>query len=162
MVDLNSPANQTTFGKLVGASQQAISKQVEKGVLIPGQTHAEWLKVYVSHLREEAAGRGGDHQAQLTMARIEESRENAAEKKQRRLTAAQALLVRDEVEAAILELPRYIQSSVLSAGDTIIEAIESRYSIELDDEIVTKPLRSALGHAANRVVEFEAALSGDQ
>lgn len=48
---LESPCSQEEFGKLVGISQQAVSKLVARGVLKPGQSAQHWLDRYLSHLR---------------------------------------------------------------------------------------------------------------
>ena len=57
--NLDAVASQTGFAALLNVSQQTISKQYKKGVLHNGGTYREWLVQYTTHLREEAAGRGG-------------------------------------------------------------------------------------------------------
>lgn len=58
--ELDQKATASGFGRLVGKSQQAISKHVGSGLLISGQTYREWLKRYCDHLSTHAAGRGGE------------------------------------------------------------------------------------------------------
>jgi phage terminase Nu1 subunit (DNA packaging protein) len=60
--DLSKPMTQASFGSLVGVSQQAIGKLVEKGVIDSAMSGQAMLHAYCSHLRETAAGRqsGGD------------------------------------------------------------------------------------------------------
>jgi len=48
---------QARFGSLVGVSQQAIGKLVEKGVIDSSMSGQAMLHAYCSHLRETAAGR---------------------------------------------------------------------------------------------------------
>lgn len=59
-IDLNQECTQTAFARLVGVSQPTVSELLTKGVLSKGQSAQTWLHAYVSHLREQAAGRGGD------------------------------------------------------------------------------------------------------
>ncbi|MEY8247316.1 MAG: hypothetical protein RPT11_02945 [Bermanella sp.] len=148
-IQLSDVASQAGFARLVGTSRQAINKHVERGFLIHGQTYLEWLADYCERLRQEAAGRGGDQQATLTAVRIEETQENIAEKRQRRLTAAGELLDRGSTHNWIVESASGIQGFVIGAGDTIIESINEKYKIELESDDVTGPLRTALGHIAS-------------
>lgn len=57
MSDLTQPMTQARFGSLVGVSQQAIGKLVEKGVIDSSMSGQAMLHAYCSHLRETAAGR---------------------------------------------------------------------------------------------------------
>lgn len=59
-MDLDLPCKQQEFAELVGISQPAVSDLLTRGVLAAGQPAQIWLKAYTAHLREQAAGRGGD------------------------------------------------------------------------------------------------------
>jgi len=72
MAFLLTTCTQQEFADLVGISQPAVSDLLARGVVQPGQSAAEWLIDYTSHLREQAAGRGGD--GELAANRAEESR----------------------------------------------------------------------------------------
>ena len=71
-MELHNPCTQSEFGVLVGVSQQAVSDLLSRNVLDPGRPASGWLLAYTSHLREQAAGRGGD--GELAANRAEESR----------------------------------------------------------------------------------------
>lgn len=71
-IDLTTTCTQAEFGQLVGISQQAVSELLARAVLDAGQPVGAWLLTYTSHLREQAAGRGGD--GELAANRAEESR----------------------------------------------------------------------------------------
>lgn len=159
-IELSQSATQSGFARLVGTSRQAINKHVEKGVLKEGQTYGEWLQVYCDRLRDEAAGRGGDQQSTLTAVRIEETQENIAEKRQRRLTASGELLDRETIRDWVVGSAAGIQGFVMGAGETIIESISEKYKIEFDENDVTGPLRSALGHIGSAGQELAERLSG--
>lgn len=77
MPDLSSPVTQAQFGDLVGMSQQAVSDLVRRGVLPDGACGDEWLLAYCDHLREVAAGRGGDSAKELSAERARLAREQA-------------------------------------------------------------------------------------
>jgi phage terminase Nu1 subunit (DNA packaging protein) len=51
---------QAEFGEMVGISQPAVSDLISRSVLQPGAPAGQWLRWYCAHLREQAAGRGGD------------------------------------------------------------------------------------------------------
>jgi len=147
-IQLSDVATQSGFARLVGVSRQAVNKLYEQKVFPEGGDYHTWLTIYVDRLREKAAGRGGDSQATLTQMRILEAQENVAEKRQRRLAAAGELLDREMVNAWLGEAAGTIQGFVLDAGETIIESVTEKYSIELDADDVLGPIRTALGHAA--------------
>ena len=149
------------FASIVGVTQQAISLKVQEGLLPRDGTYAEWLVLYCERLRKEAAGRSGEAQDRLTEARIEESRENSAEKKQRRLAAARDLLQRADVETLVIGLATAVRQSVTGAGDEIQQKLASKYSIELEDDDIKEPLRSALRHVADRTDELVQSLRRD-
>jgi hypothetical protein len=145
-VELTDVATQSGFARLVGTSRQAINNHVVRGVLKDGQTYGDWVQVYCDRLREEAAGRGGDQQSTLTAVRIEETQENIADKRQRRLTASGELLDRETTRQWIVESASSIQGFIMGAGETIAESLSEKYKIEFEPDEITTPLRIALGH----------------
>lgn len=161
-LDLGTKASQSRFAELVGVSQQAIALKVKDQTLPRDGTYAEWLVIYCDRLRREAAGRSGEAAEQLTQARIEESRENTAEKKQRRLAGAKQLLIRQDVEHLILQLPTMTRQQVMTTAEEIQEALEAKYSIELTDDDIKQPLRSALGRVGDHAGELVASFGGDE
>lgn len=158
---LSDTATQTGFAAMLNVSQQTVSKQFKKGVLSPQGTYLDWVREYSEHLRNEAAGRGGDSQQILTRARIEETLENTAVKRQQRLKDAGTLLDKDDTVLLVSELAGRLRGHVMTAGDEIVEELISRHKIELEDDLILKPLRSALGHCATDVREFAGRIGGD-
>lgn len=59
-LNLSAAWTQREFGDLVGISQPAVSDLLARQVLMPGESAGQWLLTYCRHLREQAAGRGGD------------------------------------------------------------------------------------------------------
>ncbi len=160
-LNLDAKADQSKFALLVGTSQPAISGHVKRGVLTRGQTYRIWLSEYCEQLRKEASGRSGDKQEQLTDARIAESRENAAAKQQSRLKEARALLLRDDVLILLSELPKLTKTEVLNAGEKILENLQAKLGIQIDDDDVLEPLRVALGHVGDRAGQLQETVSRD-
>lgn len=77
MPDLTRPMKQAEFGDLVGISQPAVSDLVRRRVLLDGASGDEWLLAYCDHLREVAAGRGGDNALELAAERARLAKEQA-------------------------------------------------------------------------------------
>jgi len=77
MVDLSRSMAQAEFGAIVGISQQAVSDLQSRGVLAPGAAAGTWLLAYTEHLREMAAGRGGEGSLELARERARLAKEQA-------------------------------------------------------------------------------------
>ncbi len=99
---------------------------------------------YIRDLRNKAAGRGGGDQGELTRARIRESTANAVSKELANTKEAKKLVDVSEIEPALRNWAAQGGNAVMAAGERIIEAIESRHAIELDDDDVNSHLRTAL------------------
>lgn len=111
---LSTPMTQAQFGDLVGISQQAVSDLVRRGVLADGATGDEWLLAYCDHLREVAAGRGGDAAKELSAERARLAREQADK------IAMQNAVTRGELA------PAYLLEEVLSrAGARAARILET-------------------------------------
>lgn len=73
-MNLEAPCTQQAFADLVGISQPAVSELLTRGVLKAGEPVQIWLKAYTAHLREQAAGRGGDGKLAASRAAESETR----------------------------------------------------------------------------------------
>lgn len=76
-VDLDKPITQTSFGKLIGVSQQAVSDMVSRGVVERGESAHTWLLKVFANLREVSAGRQGDGELDLVAERARLASEQA-------------------------------------------------------------------------------------
>lgn len=148
----NEVASQTVFAQMVGVSQQAISKLKEKDVLPEGGTYSDWLSSYVERLRSEAAGREQD--SRLSASRIRETEASANLKELDYLDRLKTVVWVADVEPLITELCSSVQFNVMAAQERIIESIESKYSIKIDDDDIGKHLRSALESVASGAGEL--------
>jgi phage terminase Nu1 subunit (DNA packaging protein) len=94
-MNLDLPCTQAEFGELVGISQPAVSEHISSGVLASGDSAGQWLKDYISNLREQAAGRGagGDLAYERAIqARVARERNEIQLAKDRREWAAVSML----------------------------------------------------------------------
>ncbi|TQV85203.1 hypothetical protein FKG94_03160 [Exilibacterium tricleocarpae] len=145
-------AVQTRFAQFVGISQQAVSQLKDKGVLAEGGTYREWLLAYVERLRTEAAGR--DQGDRLSSARIRETEMSANLKEIEYMDRMKLVVWREDIAPLLENLCLSIQSQVMNAKDKIIEAIESKHALTLDDDSVDKHLRAALDAVAGSAGEL--------
>lgn len=114
MHDLTSPVTQARFGDLVGITQPAVSELVRRKILPDGASADEWLLAYCDHLREMAAGRGGESGAELVAERARLAREQADK------IAMQNAVTRGELA------PAYVLEEVLSrAGARAARLLET-------------------------------------
>ncbi len=153
----NDIANQTKFAAFVGVSQQAISQLKNKNVFPEGGTYADWLNAYLERLRSEASGREQDER--LSHVRIRDTEMAANLKELDYLEKLKKIIWVDDLSPMLTALLGAIQFNVMSAQERIIEAIESKHGIKLEDDDVGKPLRTALESVASGALEFESLLT---
>ncbi len=136
--DLEAPANQTQFARLVGASQPSISKHVEKDRLLRGGTNKDWLLSYCEHLRGEAAGRGGSSTEELTAARIDETRVKTANGRLDYLEKIKNLIPREACAVVLKDWATYANREFGDAFKKLISDVQAEYDIDINTELVNK------------------------
>jgi|GEM_PF-1337747 len=141
---LEEKASQTGFAGLVGVSQQAISARCRSGELPVGGTYGEWLDIYLTRLRDEASGRGGDDEAELRKARTEDMQAAAALKRLQFNEKAGELVVKAEAHALLAGWATFSSREFAGAFDRFIADLESRFSIDVPDELREKHAASAI------------------
>lgn len=152
----NDVAKQTEFAMFVGITQPAVAQLVKKGVLTKGQTYGEWFEIYITKIRDEAGGRNQDER--LINARIRESEMNGNLKELDFLANLNKVIWVEDLEPLMSEFISAIGFQIRSAEDRIIEGIESRYDIELDDDIIREPIRAALTSIASSAQQLISAI----
>lgn len=138
VLDLEAPANQTRFARLVGASQPSISKHVEKGRLPREGTYKDWLIAYSEHLRDEAAGRGGSLSEELSAARIDETRVKTANGRLDYLEKIKYLLPREACAVVLRDWASYANREFGDAFKTLVSDVQANHDIDIDVELVNK------------------------
>ena len=57
---LGGVISQQDFAELIGVSEARVSQMISEGLIVRGDTGAQWLQAYCQLLRDQAAGRMGD------------------------------------------------------------------------------------------------------
>lgn len=112
---------------------------------------------YIRKLRDEAAGRGDKG-----LAAIRERKERAqAMREEFELSKDYKLIVPTEfVGPDLISLIKEIQTQVMEAGNITLQSIESEHSVQINDDLVFEPLRTALGNIAGRASQLVASITG--
>lgn len=152
---LDKKATQVAFAELIGITQPGVNRHIG-GCLQKGQSLRVWLHSYCEHLRNEAAGRGGNDQANLTRARIEES-----EAKTRMTNVAYAEKIKSLVPAndaldILTEWASYTVNEIEQCHAAVVHEIETKFSITIDDALVSEfvvPSNERIGKYASKLGE---------
>jgi hypothetical protein len=154
--DLSQPAKQAVFARLVGVSQPAINKQVDRGVLTRGGSYEQWILEYTEHLRSGAAGRGGSQQESLAAAKTEEAIVKTATLRLAYNKELEETIYKPEARAFLIDWAAYANREFLSVFDNFVLDIESRTGTPVPAEVKEKHA----GAAANRVKSYALKLGG--
>jgi phage terminase Nu1 subunit (DNA packaging protein) len=129
VIDLSSQFTQGQFGELVGISQPAVSGLMSRRVLADGASGGEWLLAYCEHLREVAAGRGGDGAVELTTERALLARE------QRDRIAMQNAVTRGELapRALLVDVLERTAPRMCGLLESIVPALRRRSGYSAED-----------------------------
>ena len=148
---LDQQATQTGVGDLVGASQQAISKHVYAGTLEMGQTYRDWLRQYCEKLRDEAAGRGGEDNINLTRARTLDASASAELKMLQIKEKAGDLVPVSEIEPLITGMIIAARTELLSFPDKLTNELKALYGVDIDATLIEELIHDVLAHLAGHV-----------
>jgi phage terminase Nu1 subunit (DNA packaging protein) len=148
VIEVDEPATQALFGSLVGISQQAVSDAALRGVLEPGATLGQWLIGYCGHLRDVAAGRGGDDQFNLTQARARQAIADATLKELDYLERVGELVAVQDLEPRLASWAVAIRAELENAIARVVAHIESKHAIEIDQAALEGIVCAALDAAA--------------
>lgn len=143
VIDLSQVATQTGFADLLGVSQQAISKQCKKGTLAKGGTYGDWLRQYYDHLADQAAGRGGDEQANVAQATVEEKQVKTALNRLEYHKELGRLVDIEEAKEFLGGWAAFANRQFMQAFERMVLAIESQHDIEISPELREKYAGSA-------------------
>ncbi|MCV6590779.1 MAG: hypothetical protein OIF57_17410 [Marinobacterium sp.] len=135
---LNAKASQTGFAKLVGISQPAVNGRVQSGQLHKGGTYREWLLAYVDDLREKAAGRGGEEQASVAQATVEEKQVKTALNRLEYHKELGRLVDIEEAKEFLGGWAAFANRQFMQAFERMVLAIESEHGIEISPELREK------------------------
>ncbi|WP_226649346.1 hypothetical protein [Microbulbifer variabilis] len=160
-ISLDEQATQSGFARLVGASQPAIAKHFQAGVLTQGASFKVWLHEYCERLRTEAAGRQvSDARSRRDMAQAVESEANAQLKMRELYRQDQLILDIESVRKAMVEWSTIGKNEFLGAVESIVIAIESQHAITIDREPLQPNIDAALKAIGSYEIESEEASGG--
>ena len=152
-INLDSSLSQTDFAELIGVSKEAVSKRVRSGALTEGASCRTWLDEYLTLLREEASGRSHENKFDAKHWAAEERKQNALFKEQARLIQAGDLVTVESVAVPLENFAHSINKGLMQVGREQTIAIRSKYEIDLDAEVIEKPLRDFLTDSGKRAEE---------
>lgn len=155
-LNLNAKASQTAFARLVGVSQQAISKQIEKGNLSEGATFGEWLTEYCDQLRDQAAGRGGEGQVDVAQATYEEKKTKTALMRLDYHEKLENTINKEEAYSFLADWSMYSLRQFRQSFERLRDDMNNQLEIELPPEMVEKHA----GAAIERVRDYALKLGG--
>ena len=153
---LDVEADQTSFARLVGVSQQAISGRVSDGRLEKGETLQQWLHVYLEDLREQASGRGGDEQANFQRARAREMEASSKLKEMQYHEKMGTLIHAEHARAFLSDWAQFARSEIDAAFDGFIAAVED----QIDEPLPAELREKYAGTALRRIRDFTGKLVG--
>ena len=133
---LDAKATPTKFALLVGVSQQAISERKNRSALKDGGTLLEWLRQYCNAIREEAAGRSGDDQKNLTQARTEAEIMKSAKLRIEYLREINAVILTEDAAAVLTQWARQSNQDYAQGFHQLVSEIQSKHNIKVDKELV--------------------------
>lgn len=155
-LDLDAKANRTQIGLAIGKTQQAVSKLSAKTGVKDNATNGELLRAIFERLTEEAAGRGGEFQQQLTKARIRESNGKADLSELSLMEKAGQLVLASEVEPVMLRMVTAARQELLTLPDKIASDMKMLHGIDIDVSLVTERIYDSLKHLATSLQEDDA------
>ena len=135
VVDLDAPVNYTTVALVIGVSKQ-VARELAQRVKFSGGTVGELILAICARAREQAAGRGGDDMAELTRARIRESKSKALGNEIQNFEQLGLLVSVEEIEPALDQWAVVARSEVGNAINKIIGDIKCQFKIEIDQELL--------------------------
>lgn len=150
-IDLDAQANQTHIGLMLGKSQQAVSKLAAKAEIKRTATNGEMLRGIFDRLTEEAAGRGGELQQDLTRARIRAENSKADMGEVALLEKAGQLIFASEVEPIILRMVTAARQELLTLPDKIASDVKALNGVDIDISLVTERIHDTLRHLASNL-----------
>lgn len=159
-LDLDAKANQTQIGLMIGKSQQAVSKLAAKAGLNADATNGEMIRAIFERLTEEAAGRGGEYQQMLTVARIRESNAKSDLAEMQLKEKAGELVLATDVEPIMLRMVTAARQELLTLPGKFASDMKMLHGIDIDESLVTERIHDSLKHLATSLHESDAGDDG--
>lgn len=134
---------QAEIGEHLDMDQSRVSRLTERGVLSRGCSLDEARREYIRHLREQAAGRGGDGQSRLVDQRARQAEADAQLKELEYWTRIGKLVAVEDLQPLMESWSVSARASIENAVERILTGIESQHGIEIDRSAVDAGLAVA-------------------
>lgn len=106
-------------------------------------------EAYILDLRSKAAGRGGESQEKLTLARIREADASSSLKELQIAERAKVLVPIDEVEPQLLSMVTAARQELLTLPEKIAGDLKALHGIDVDTSLIMERIYDALKHLAS-------------
>jgi phage terminase Nu1 subunit (DNA packaging protein) len=103
---------------------------------------------YIRDLREKAAGRGGDAQGELVLARIRETNTNADLKELMVKEKAGQLVNVDDIEPQLVAMVTAAKQELLSLPEKVASDIKAMHGIDVDVSLIQERINDSLKQLA--------------
>lgn len=104
---------------------------------------------YILDLRSKAAGRGGEYQEKLTIARIREADASSSLKELQIAERAGVLVPTDEVEPKLLSMVTAARQELLTLPEKIAGDLKALHGIDVDTSLIMERIYDSLKHLAS-------------
>jgi len=143
-------ATQNEIAKHLDMSVRNLREVLNKLGMSSKENSIDEIRVaYIKHLREGAAGRGGNDQANLTQARTREAVASAHLKELQIAEKAGTLIPAEEIEPGLSALVVALRTELLTLPDKLTMAIKTLHDVDIDSALIEEPIHDALQHFAN-------------
>lgn len=120
------------------------------------RTIDEIRTAYIRDLREKAAGRGGDAQGELVLARIRETNTNADLKELMVKEKAGELVNIEDIEPQLVSMVTAAKQELLSLPEKLGGDIKALYGVEIDVSMIQERINDALNQLATSLQRHDA------
>lgn len=163
VVDLGGSVNYSEVGQTLGITKQAVGDLVKK-MGFSGGTNGELIVAISNRYREQAAGRGGDLQGELTRAKIRDLNESADWRMIQKNKELGKLLLVEEVEPQLLAMVTAARQELLTLPGKLAGDLKSLHGVDVDVTLIEERIHDALNHLATSLHgnDAEHASAGDE
>ena len=157
-IDLDNTMSQQAIADLIGATRQAVSEIEARGIARRADPLGAWLRAYIIHLREIAAGRATTGNLDLATERARLAAEQAD-----RIAMQNAVSRRETARVSVIaEVLARVGRQIAVTLEAIPIQLKRRSSISMDDlEFITAEIVRARNLAAGIELDLSDLVDAD-
>ncbi|MCU7836143.1 MAG: hypothetical protein KZQ83_12955 [gamma proteobacterium symbiont of Taylorina sp.] len=151
-MNIDAPAVQKEFAKIIGVSAAAVNNYVTKGILKKGDTYRVWLLIYCERQREVAGNynSGGEKQTDLTQARINDLEARSKLNYLKYYREIKELVPLEYASNTLIEWAKHANQEYNGGIKRLIQQIESRNSCIIDRKVIEESTEDIM----DRIIKF--------